>query len=81
VKICNFYYLVTLLLTNSGDLSKVFIVFVGININFITSRTYAKVRSLRHYEGQRRNRKNPGIASLDLVSVAMINFSCVSPQK
>ncbi|NET00676.1 MAG: hypothetical protein F6K61_08885 [Sphaerospermopsis sp. SIO1G1] len=34
---------------------------------------------LRHYERQRRNRKNPGIASLHCVSVAMTNLRCVSP--
>ncbi len=42
-------------------------------------RTYAKVTSLRHYERQRRNRKNPAIASLHFVSVAMTNLRCVSP--
>ena len=42
-------------------------------------RTYAKVTSLRHYERQRRNRKNPVIASLHFVSVAMTNLRCVSP--
>ena len=35
---------------------------------------------LRHYERQRRNRKNPGIASLHCVSVAMTNLRCVSPE-
>ncbi|NES98990.1 MAG: hypothetical protein F6K61_00135 [Sphaerospermopsis sp. SIO1G1] len=36
---------------------------------------------LRHYERQRRNRKNPGIASLHCVSVAMTNLRCVSPDE
>ncbi|NET01209.1 MAG: hypothetical protein F6K61_11675 [Sphaerospermopsis sp. SIO1G1] len=34
---------------------------------------------LCHYERQRRNHKNPGIASLHCVSVAMTNLRCVSP--